>query len=795
MQREYVRLCPTCGAHNPPQAMRCACGFLLVGVDLVQAPSPSPLPAAATPNAQAQASGAEPSHTCPHADCAQENRAGTETCVYCNRPMGQTAAPASAAAPMQAGSGMHRVPQALQARYQLRSVMPTRGAEADLLLVQSLGDGAELAVLKLYRHGLLPRPEVQQRLSAMDPRHCVRRIETGVSEGHAYELMEYCPLGSLRNLLGAQKMAAAQLPTLVRELNAALAAVHQAGLLHRDLKPENVLIRVREPLDLVLTDFGTASVLDATQRFTGTARSLPYASPESLSGVIDAKTDYWALGMIVLEANTGQHPFADLSEAVILHQLATRHIDLGDVHDTATRKLLRGLLQRDPAQRWGAAEVARWLARDPSLPEPAQASIAAEFKTAYHLGAVVCHTPQQLAVALARDWDTGCHDIANGLLVAWFRETQKDQNTLRLLIEMRQQQHLPLPPEVQLLRLILHLAPGIAPVWRGTSAELPALLARANQALGGDEEAAHALRQLHEYRVLQIYGDAGNAAMAQAWQRWGAAAEQFAKAWDDAQALLAAQPAPPGSGRVEDLLYAAPALNRPNIATRHAQLLALAYDPAWAQGLRQRLTAQWTEVLVTCPWLSALGDPGQMGSAQLLVLEALLPQARAAAERHAKMQAQRQQDTSHEFTLLKQDWLIALAGARAGQRLGYLQTLAVDELRQSLEQCMELARRIQALGDPREEVVELRRSAARQTRVLQQMQNALDDLEAQRTENRGWFGQQALIFVAAVIFIVPMLLGPRIVSWLLLLTALVALWRIWPSVQAVRRIRELAGSL
>ncbi len=789
MAQEYVRLCPTCGVHNPPQAMRCACGFLLVGVDLVQPPTVVD----AQPAAEAVPA-PTPSTTCPHADCAQENPPGTEACIYCNRPMGNMAALASGpSATEPAGSGMHRVPQALQGRYELHSVMPTRGAEADLLLVRSTADATDLAVLKLYRHGLLPRPEVQQRMTALDPRHCVRRIETGVSEGHAYELMEYCPLGSLRGLLGGEVLLGSALNVLVRELNTALAAVHQAGLLHRDLKPENVLIRSREPLDLVLTDFGTASVLDATQRFTGTARSLPYASPESLSGVIDVKTDYWALGMIVLEAVTGKHPFADLSEAVILHQLATRHIDLAEVHDGPARKLLRGLLQRDPQQRWGATEVARWLARDPSLPEPAQASVAAEFKTAYHLGPVVCHTPQQLAVALARDWDTGCHDIANGLLLAWFRETQKDQNTLRLLIELRQAQHV--PPEVQLLRLILHLAPGITPVWRGASVELPALLARAHLALGGDEEAAHALRQLHEYRVLQIYGDAGNGAMAQVWQRWGAAAEQFAHAWDDAQALLAAQPAPPGSGRVEDLLYAAPALNRPSIATRHAQLLALAYDPVWAQGLRQRLTAQWTEVLVTCPWLSALGDPGQMGSAQLLVLEALLPQAREAAARHAKVQAQRQQDTTQEFTLLKQDWLIALAGARAGQRLGYLQTLAVDELRQSLEHGLELARRIQALGDPREEVVELRRSAARQTRVLQQMQNALDDLEAQRTENRGWFGQQALIFVASVIFIVPVIIGPRVVSWLLLLAALVALWRIWPNVQAVRRVRELAGSL
>jgi serine/threonine protein kinase len=113
----------------------------------------------------------------------------------------------------------------------------------------------------------------------------------------------------LRQYLQQEKPDAVQLRAILLELDSAVSSVHQAGLLHRDLKPENILIRTKEPLDLILTDFGIASALDATQKLTGTARTLHYAAPETLSGVISTKADYWALGMILLEALTGRHPF------------------------------------------------------------------------------------------------------------------------------------------------------------------------------------------------------------------------------------------------------------------------------------------------------------------------------------------------------------------------------------------------------------------------------------------------------------------------------------------------------
>ena len=138
--------------------------------------------------------------------------------------------------------------------------------------------------------------------------------------------------------------------------------IHAHGILHRDLKPENVLVRTRAPLELALTDFGIASLSDATQHFTSAARTTKYAAPEVLTGVLDDKSDWWSLGMIVLEAASGRHPFDGLTEQVMNHQLATRPIDVRGVYDDALRVLCRGLLLRDPARRFGAAR-SRALAR------------------------------------------------------------------------------------------------------------------------------------------------------------------------------------------------------------------------------------------------------------------------------------------------------------------------------------------------------------------------------------------------------------------------------------------------
>ena len=105
----------------------------------------------------------------------------------------------------------------------------------------------------------------------------------------------------------------------------------------RDLKPENVLVRRREPIDVVIADWGIASVLEATVVFTTVARTIRYAPPEAIGGVATdeqgacgtvsaierTRWDAWPIGMMVVEMVTGEHPFAQVAEAVVIHRLDT----------------------------------------------------------------------------------------------------------------------------------------------------------------------------------------------------------------------------------------------------------------------------------------------------------------------------------------------------------------------------------------------------------------------------------------------------------------------------------------
>jgi hypothetical protein len=112
------------------------------------------------------------------------------------------------------------------------------------------------------------------------------------------QIAEYGPLGVSRAL------------ALTRDILRALAAAHAAGIVHRDLKPENVMVGANDSVKLV--DFGIArSERFAMTRVTsGGAPGTPaYMAPEQLAGAeADSRTDLYAVGVILAELVSGQHP-------------------------------------------------------------------------------------------------------------------------------------------------------------------------------------------------------------------------------------------------------------------------------------------------------------------------------------------------------------------------------------------------------------------------------------------------------------------------------------------------------
>jgi len=543
---DLVKVCPTCGTQNTPTAARCSCGAFLIGVDLVERPAVAAAvsvpvsSSAAEPDAQA-ATPATENHAasasiaasaaliCAHADCAQPNPSNASLCVYCNRPL-----PAAAAAPIavpgvappvrkidsdaaMVATPSRRMlislPAGLAARFEIREPLKAAGGEADLFIVADRANGS-CAVLKLYRHGLEPRTDVLERVSNAAPDQLVHLIEHGRDEGVPYELLEYCEHGSLRNLLKGKPLPPESVRTLLGELADAVAHLHGCGIVHRDLKPENVLIRGLLPLDLVLTDFGISSVTDATMHFTSAARTLRYSAPEAGSNWVGRPTDYWALGMMLVEALTGRHPFDGLSETVIAHWLVTKPIDMSGIADPRWQRLCRGLLTRDPKQRWGADEIQRWRQGDDTVPIASdQAAPVLGEVPPYRVGDTECRSQRELAVALASHWSTGVKDLKRGMLRAWLQNDLRDQNLARVAADA--EEAIDQSDDERLLRLLRRLDPSLPPVFKGYDVSVAGLASLVRTAMESENEARQVVFELIERRLLEVYAvDALHDAMA-----------------------------------------------------------------------------------------------------------------------------------------------------------------------------------------------------------------------------------------------------------------------------------------
>jgi serine/threonine protein kinase len=767
------------------------CGAMLAGIDLVLK---------GEQQEQRNRAAEEPVNPvlCPYPDCAQANPHGSTQCIYCDRPLVAKPAPGS----------LFNLPSALSQRYRITEAMPAKGAEAELLLVQALTGGEQL-VAKIYRHGILPKTAVQERIARIDKAHRVDIIEYGVSDGYAYELMEYCTGGSLRTLLDrTENLTNQQVRAITEELALALADIHANGLIHRDLKPENILIRQLQPLDLVLTDFGIASILDVTQRYTGVANTLPYASPESLSGVIDAKADYWALGMIILEASTGRHPFKNLSDAVILHFLTTKNIVTHEIQDPQIGKLVRGLLVRDPNLRWGAKELGRWLAGDMTLTEPQQSPAESEqtYQQPYHLDEQRCYHPEQLGVALAHHWEMGVTDIANGQLLAWFRDVQKDQNVVRILIQLRNKPSTSI--DIQLLTLILHLAPGIPPVWRGQSIALSAILAKTSDAIKGDQTAIDWLNDLYQYRVLEIYAKAGNTTAAEIVQRWDKICDQFIPAWESQNTILnshANQNSNNNAVDMDQLMYGNSRLHRPHLASLHAQILAVCYDSKWAEKKRHLVAAQLTALIVQCPWFVDLGDPETMTLVELLATECLLPEAQKMAEKRSKHEAETKLAQHDEFLSKGKAVTSIISQIRMLTRDNRLSAPICENILKLCADYFHEIAEIRASGRTDVAWQEMRRSALRHERNVHALIEKINRLTEHNAINAGWFSGRAIGYAAAILLFLMLPSRRSLTSiitpgsttmWIILGIILVfSLWRYLPVFLWRGQIKEIVEKL
>jgi len=156
---------------------------------------------------------------------------------------------------------------------------------------------------------------------------------------------------------------AARITELGAELAEALAYVHGQGVVHRDIKPANILLDAQGRTKLA--DFGVALLAD-TARHTAhglTIGTAPYLSPEQVVGAPSgAPADVYALGLVLLEALTGQREFPGTTTETALARLH-RSPRVPPGTPQPLDGVLRGMTERDPTARPTAAAAAASLRR------------------------------------------------------------------------------------------------------------------------------------------------------------------------------------------------------------------------------------------------------------------------------------------------------------------------------------------------------------------------------------------------------------------------------------------------
>ena len=188
-------------------------------------------------------------------------------------------------------------------------------------------------------------------------RHVLRTHDFGEAGEIAFISMEFVRGLTLRPLLLAtRRLPASVALRLARQLASGLAAAHALGVIHRDIKPENLIVDPTGQLKIM--DFGIARALHAGGAAAegGLSGTPGYLAPEQLVGQTgDARSDIYAVGVVLYEALGGRRPFL----AVDVNELAYRVANeapppLGEVAPEVrpeVARLVMRCLARDPAAR------------------------------------------------------------------------------------------------------------------------------------------------------------------------------------------------------------------------------------------------------------------------------------------------------------------------------------------------------------------------------------------------------------------------------------------------------------
>jgi class 3 adenylate cyclase len=257
-------------------------------------------------------------------------------------------------------------PPNVPARYEILSQIGT-GGMGMVYKVQDL-ESNEIIALKVLKPGIASDPAMQENLRRevclarkVTHKNVCRIHEFNRSNGTACISMEFIEGESLSSRLRrVGPFRPHEALEFARQICAGLREAHAQGIVHRDLKPANILVDRSGGVKIM--DFGIARLVNDNSQMTGAIAGTPaYMAPEQVElKHVDARTDIYALGLLLYEMITGCPAFfGDNPIAVAVKQIRDfpkRPREIMPALAARTEAIILKCLQKDPAKRFQSVD-------------------------------------------------------------------------------------------------------------------------------------------------------------------------------------------------------------------------------------------------------------------------------------------------------------------------------------------------------------------------------------------------------------------------------------------------------
>jgi serine/threonine protein kinase/tetratricopeptide (TPR) repeat protein len=231
--------------------------------------------------------------------------------------------------------------------------------------------------IKLVGESISGEPTARERLlrearsaAGLNHPHVCTIHEVGEADGQVYVVMEHVEGRPLSALL-AESRATESVVRYGIQIADALAHAHQNGIVHRDLKTGNVLVTPEGRVKVL--DFGLAKRLrpeglseqetrptDSLTAVGQVVGTLHYLAPEVLRGkAADARTDIWALGVLLYELATGQLPFQGKTRFEVTNAILSEAPRPWPPVPVGLQVVIGHCLSKEPGERYQAASEVR----------------------------------------------------------------------------------------------------------------------------------------------------------------------------------------------------------------------------------------------------------------------------------------------------------------------------------------------------------------------------------------------------------------------------------------------------